>query len=731
MIEFVDHADFSPESMVQVVNHLGAMAPASPSTSVAPLLSAARGDVKIHTAPPATPPPAMLPEENSGAYKDAEPNLAASAHETPAAVVVRDSNSPSAIEERNRRLNLLAVFDDLVAAGLSKCEAARETGESYTSLWRWRKLRELTGDVFPGYENSGRQSGWQHLLADAAFAGKLREIYLATVGASGANVTKGRRTAKAATALVCMAEEPECPPEFARQLRHGKFPAAFLRFLKNITPELEQKLRGPKHFQLNGLTSRRDLTLRFPDGSRGEMPAGFKWVFDDMSVNQPFFAFVDGRVLFSRQGLYAVDHRSLRWLGKMLVARPREAYRAEDILRFLRLLFGLYGKPDVIVFERGVWHARKIRGFRITETEALVEEAIDRPEMPEAERHLLSQGLSAIGVRVVFATSAHGKIIETCFNHFQDVLAVQARQFVNIGRHAGEFETAAKRLRQVRAFGKSEGTNGRSPHTLGFAPMSELSDRIDAAFRIINGKQNSRGEVPDEIWFASLAERPLPELVPTEQHVFFPDLREATVRDGRVTFHVENEPHDFRADWMITLGHGYRVFARFDATEPTLGAAFFNRETGPNNRRLDDPTRGYAAGELIGYAAWECPAPCLDVTGPVRGVTAQPLAEYYGAGAVDRGDTLRRRQNKMVATVFSAMPRPGSPVVKSIEARDGAGRVARVETSLTTSTKNSSTAPAPRARVLGAPVPTPEQFAARRARNRADADLARALVLSD
>ena len=179
-------------------------------------------------------------------------------------------------------------------------------------------------------------------------------------------MVRGRRTAKIASALKAMAHEPECPPALAARMKRGRFPVCLQRFLKRVTPEIENRLRGPKHFQLNGVTSRRDLTVRFPDGSRAPEPAGFKWVFDDMSVNQPFWCEAEcdphggSKILFSRQGLYAIDHRSLKWLGKMLVARPREAYRAEDILRFLRGLFLAYGgKPEVIVFEQGIWKARK------------------------------------------------------------------------------------------------------------------------------------------------------------------------------------------------------------------------------------------------------------------------------------------------------------------------------------------------------------------------------------
>ena len=239
--------------------------------------------------------------------------------------------------------------------GLTRKQAAELLGVGDVTLWRLERHYATRG--FESRTcNCGRNSQWDALArADSAFGAKLTELYVATIGASGQPQARGRRTAKMATALTCMANEPECPSELAERLRRGKFPVCLQRFLKRLTPELENRVRGPKHYQLAGLTSRRDLTVRFANGERAEMPAGFKWVFDDMSSNQPFWCLLRGKneqMLFSRQGLYCIDHRALRWLGKMLVARAREAYRAEDILRFLRDLFELYGKPDMIVFEQ-------------------------------------------------------------------------------------------------------------------------------------------------------------------------------------------------------------------------------------------------------------------------------------------------------------------------------------------------------------------------------------------
>lgn len=575
---------------------------------------------------------------------------------------------------RVERISLLEIAANLKSAGMITSEA---------SLCRYFQLYEISGfeGLIPKTSACGRKSELEFVLRDEAFKSKLRDIYLSTIGTSGQNMAArarrtGRRMAKMATALTAMAEEPECPEPLAAKLRKGKFPSFLQKFLKDITPEVEQRILGAKHFQLNGLTSRRDLTLRFPNGDRAEMPAGFKWVFDDMSVNQPFWCEADGKILFSRQGLYAIDQRSLKWLGKMLVARPREAYRAEDILRFLRGLFLAYGgKPDVIVFEQGIWKARKIHGFKMNEFGQPVGEEFERGEMIEGEKHLLTDGLAAIGIKVIFATSAHGKIIETCFNPLQTQIAIRTREFVNIGRHAGEFEIPGKRLAAVRYGAARENGADRkhSPSFLGFAPAHILSDRIDEALAFTNAKENSRKEIPDEIWTADIAKRPLLENQRNDAAVFLPEIRERQIDGGRVTVKVNGQSHDFRADWMIELGSGYKVFCRFDPAEPARGAAIYNRETGTNN------FNSYKQGQFLGFVSWEMPAPSVDVGSEVRGIVGQPVQDFYGVGAFDHGDSERKKQNKLVATFFSALPRPGQPAVKMNELRDGEGRVARIE----------------------------------------------------
>jgi hypothetical protein len=580
------------------------------------------------------------------------------------------------------RRRMWALIGPLLAAGHSTREVESLTGFDHVRIARLsREVRDLGEGAFTVRTIARKSSEWSDLVAKDSPAGaKLMELYLATIGAGSANMVD-RRSARMATALRCFASEPECPPELAARLREGRFPIVLQRFLRTITPELENRMRGGKHYQLHGTVSRRDRTLRFPDGTRADAPAGFRFVFDDMSSNQPFWAQVGGELMISRQGLYAIDSRSMRWLGKMLVARPREAYRSEDILRFLRQLFAETGKPDEIVFECGVWRARKIRGWSLAgECEAV------RPAMEETGKNDLEEGLRAIGVRLVFATSARGKVIEGAFNHLQSVLAIKARDFVNIGRHAGEFDAGAKRMRQVRA-------ESHTPAMLGFAPMAELSERIDQAFAQINGDRNSRGEVPDQVWSRDTGARALRQLAADDEAVFLPDRRDRVIQGGRVTLTIDGRPHDYRCPWMIEVGSGFRVVVRFDSTEPTRGIALYNREDGPAN------TRGWRLGQFLGFAPWECPAPMSDVLRlEVRGVQPRELTEFYGPGAIDRGDTHRKEQNRRVATVFSALPRPGQPAVKRAESR-GDGRVVTVEQNTQTSTSKPA-AELPSARAL-------------------------------
>ncbi len=548
----------------------------------------------------------------------------------------------------------------------------------------WRLIEGPIADLAPG-RSDGRPADWALMLELETFTAKLRSIYVATIGAShDYRVGADRRSASIATTLERMAAEPECPPALALKLRRGSKPICLVRYLRKITPELEAAIRGPKKAQLHGVVSRRDHTARLPDGTRADLPAGYLIELDDMSSNQPFWYDGPSGPGISRQGLYARDPISGRWLGVELVARPREAYRAEDILRFLRRLMTEFGKFSVLRMEQGIWRARTIRGHSVTGGE----EEFERPGMGDQDRALLQDGLEALGIRVRYEHSPRGKgALESSFNHLQTVLATFTQDLVNIGRHAGEFDAGAKALRRARA-------GSHTPDQLGFAHIDVLADRIEQAMAWCNARIKGRSESPDDRWARDLAARPLPELTPRDLAAFLPATRELTVRGLRLTTVVDGTPHDFRCPLLAELGDGFRMFIRFDPTEPTLGAALYNRETSSANHF------GWKAGEFVGWAAWEMPGPQLDVTpDETAGLRIRNTREIYGVGPeADAGFSGRRQQEKWVRTAVRVLPRPGQPAVKAASARDGRGNVAERTDGARVRTETSPR-PAPRAAI--------------------------------
>ena len=612
------------------------------------------------------------------------------AHETsasaPASVSLTPRQQSLAAQRRALAVAALPHFD----AGLTQYQCARLLAVPLSALARLlalapargaervdtsekcRRLLALPIDKLAPEEPSRAPTEWDCLLANETIAAELREIYLATMRASSDYLTHGRHTGSMSLALKRLADFPIVPPELALRLRAGCRPAALLRHLRRITPEIEALVRGPKHYQLHGPTAQKDTTLRLPDGRRAKMLSGYRVCLDDMSCNQPFYSDIveDGQVIdtiLSRQGLYAIDEASQRWLGCELVARPREAYRAEDILRFIHRLMTEVGKFDSLTLEQGIWRARAIAGFTRTERGDLVEYRAERPAMSREEQANLTQGIAGIGVAIHYVHSPHAKIIEGAFNFLQPVIATFARDFQHLGAHAGEFETAAKQLRRARA-----GTF--HAEQLRFAPIDPLSDRIALAMSWINAQPKDAlgGKSPDQQWELDLALRQLPQLAPWERAAFLPECRERMLRGGAIHFPrgLYDWPFTFRAgNDFAELGDGYRVFVRFDVCDPAQGAAILNREPpgAPRN------TRNFREGQFITWAPFELPGPAADVASLPAGHVA--VDDYYGLGAPDPGDVELRRQKRWHRTAARLLPRPGQPAVKAGAVRDGQGNV--------------------------------------------------------
>jgi hypothetical protein len=540
---------------------------------------------------------------------------------------------------------------------------------------------KLTPEDLAPIKDGGVECKWEFLLKDDAVKAKLLEIYAATIGASSARAANDRRTAKIATALQNFAYEPECPQPLGAKLRTGYQPVPFVKFLRAaVTPEMEMKIRGPKHYSLYGPSSTRDWTCRLPNGDRFEMPAAYTLSMDDMSANQPFYVELPphgekaNEFILSRQGLYALWAKHKVWQSVELVTRLRESYTAADILRtFYKICLSLGGVPPFVEFEQSIWKARKISGWK-RQGDFLVEEEIERPGMAASEMDTIAAGLGLCGVKVLYKTKAHQKHIETHFNSLQDILAIVARQYQCIGRYAGEFEMPAKQLRRIRA-------GSFQPRDLGFASQLQLADCIEEAFRRTWEKPSNVTDLEGNTltrYEAHQADLKKVGLLPLTDRLFAAclpgELRKTTIRGGFINTELHGKSYQFRTEQFAELGDGYELWYKFDDTDPNLGAVIYNRTSPTNSANF----QGWKMDEFMFVAPREIPGPKLEVANAPEGVEIKTVEELYGAGAIDRGDVIRRRQDKFVSTQFRAMPRPGQIPVRSASARDGRGNVVNV-----------------------------------------------------
>lgn len=556
-----------------------------------------------------------------------------------------------------RRWQIWTAYNTLpVSRSLSEAVALlRQQGYRVSPATLWRLARRAQAALEAGRQPTpadfeAKKRRVATTLAEAAlelpaFREKLEALYAATLQSSSDAAAHGRRTGNMALALARLADEPECPEALRAILRAGQQPIALRRHLRRVfTPEIEARLRGPRHAQLHGLVSRRDLTVRLPDGSRAALTPGYLVELDDMSINQPFWTELpDGSFLLTRQGLYARDLATGRWLGAELICRPRESYRAADILRFLRHLMLDYGKFAVLRLEQGIWAARTIAGWRITPAGEIENILLERPATDPEQVQQVEVGLAQIGVRIQYVQHAHLKgSLEAAFRHLQQVLATFTMDAVNVGAHRGEFEEAAKRLRQAR--------NGHAPGALGFLEASDAAGRVAQAMLWHNTRSGA-----DQRWDEAYHTRPLPQLHPDEMHVFLPELRQVSVRGGLVSVQFGGQRFDFRADLLARLGHGYPLAIRFDPLEPELGCALYNRCAPSNPANFGR----WAIGEYLGMAAWETPGPQIEIATD----DAEGLTRTRTALALDMGDTLRRRQTEYLRSLYRGLPRVGAPPI--------------------------------------------------------------------
>lgn len=549
------------------------------------------------------------------------------------------------------KLAILNCVAALEAGGLAASAACAASGVSQATVSRWRRAYAAGGvDALQEARRGrcGRHPVAMHLDADA-------RAYLRRLAAG---------CGSQASAMDDFLDSPSCPPQIrealaGRKSRHH-IPVSIRRAMA-MTPEMQAMWNGPKQFAQTAFIQHRDMTMISPTGDRVQIQPGDWWELDDQSTNQPFwFDLEPGQtftrqstadrlaerhgVAIGRQGLFCVDVASGMWMAGELIGRPKDAYRAEDILRFLRRLFEDYGLPRFgIRLERGIWKSRAITGEKV--------------EMPEEQRQIVVNGLRNLGIHVEYCYQSRGKpFVEGGFDHLQTRMSIEAmkRGWIDIGR-VGRGDGAKERETQIMLRSKYGACH---PKDAGFAHISELAAVYQEGFEFLNTHAKEGrllSGIPKQKYQESVSSVPLRDLAPEHVGVFMPVKFETTLRGGHVSKTIDGREYLFGAPEIAArLGNGYRLQACFDPGDPWRGCELYSLEIGTRN------VANLAPGAHIGCAEWSEAAP------------------QFGFG---RAETIeqRKRYSRAFRSVYAAAGLTGRRGRRILENRDGVGGVFRTE----------------------------------------------------
>jgi hypothetical protein len=531
------------------------------------------------------------------------------------------------------KVRIVREIERLVASGKSYEEAGDILGISKASAWRWpQELAAAGGDAWAAFSEDARPHGGRPASFD------LTDDELA--------IARWHRLAKGSMpiAMEFFARDERVRPEVREGLREieerafarGTRPAwpISIRRAFHVTAEEIARFRGKKAMANAEMVSPRGMIYLDAEGVPTDILPGELWELDDYSGNQPF-CYLDpetGGLELGRQILAGVDVCSAGWLGFDLIGRPRDAYRGEDIVRFIARLVRAHGLPRFLRLEKGSWESTYIHGLEV--------EGLTRPW----------GALDAL-FHIEHTWKSKGKgLIEGGFDHLQNWLAHAGR---DVGRFGGEFEEAAKAWRQAK-----QAASRPDPRALGFWEQADCAAAHEAAARIINSRPKDRrcfGErvSPDDLrgrlgWHAA----PLPA---AEAWRLLPVKQRRVVNGGVITARAEHWPEmRFVINGTgegLHLDTGHVVLIAFDPADPAAGAFVANGDRSARNRA------GWGMGQILCAAA-----PLLE---------AAPQIDLSGRrhGTLD----LRRRAAAAAATEFRAI-RAAAPGPRESSAFTGDGR---------------------------------------------------------
>jgi len=464
---------------------------------------------------------------------------------------------------------------------------------------------------------------------------------------------------------------PACSPETADQIRAAlaeaeakggrpEWPLSIRRLGMPGANE-EAMFKGPKHMANCAPSIRRGGFWVDENGRERTLQPYDIYESDDISINEPFKwqDALSGLWMAGRQTLASIDVGSGGWLGATCVARPRDAYRQEDIADHFLDICRLHGMPRVWRLERGSWAATFVSGL---EMEGM------------ATRWGALDGL----FRVVHTEHARGKgLIEGRFDLLQIFMA-HTEGGRTMGRHADDFERVSRLMRRV-GYDRRRAEDNLPTEQAAVKRLwsvAEASEGTRRAMERCNSRPMERQWASDlTLPSALLASRHGREIPGAELWRFYgAKVATAVGRDGALSVSLPGYEQPFRFSLNgvggLYLPPGYQLFAAFSPQRPEEGCVIANRDRSVRNRN------SWGMGEMIPLRCPFAPfAPQVDLTtasgasgpGLRKGFAAATRTEFRGVRAGAHTYVAARREQ--IAAEESRQP------VKAArsEVRDGLG----------------------------------------------------------
>lgn len=427
-----------------------------------------------------------------------------------------------------------------------------------------------------------------------------------------------------------------------RALRSGKiehWPDSVRRAFY-VTEEDKARHRGRKASQQTEMVTRRGMFEILADGTHRSILPGDTWELDDYSSNQPY-VFKDaatGELRIGRQVLAARDLAAARWLGFDHIGRERDAYRGEDVVRYIHRLILAHGKPNRLRLERGIWESSAVHGI---EVEGMKSRWGDLRDIMHIEH--------------VFKSKSKG-IIEGGFNMLQRYLSHTG---TDIGRFRGQFEEATRRFMQAIS-------TKADPLELGFLTQDASSVAHQAAAAELNQLRMQRAHLSEMVAPDDLVTRlgwHTTDLCEEEAWYFRPYKAQRTVRSGTVEVSPGNGwPKMIFAMNGVREGvhfeNGHQVLLAYDPARPEIGAWVCNGDRSAKNRK------GWRMGQVL-----LAEAPQLELA-----------PQFNASGVLSPHLSIRKKATAAASTTFRAakaaagMPQPSGS--REAVAMNGSGGVA-------------------------------------------------------